>query len=361
LNLSRSGVSTSIGVKGAHVTVGHGQTRTTVGIPGSGLSYTHVESNNSAEHATAPPETVATPSAARGWLWIALIVIVVSMLVYRSSHAVGPSPANSKVSSSAPATDDQRGTQAQPLVVTKPDNERSAAEATEADHSRNERDTTRATVVLAIFTVLLWAANIWLIIETKRVSAKQAADTKRAIDEAGRSANAMQSVAEATRNNAVLMSGMLSKQMRAYLSVEGGSAVYQDAHLRFEAMPVIVNNGLTPAKNVCFKALSDILDGSHDPPTIAEIGPLIVNDLGMAPRQRLTIRSAVRDRVPDTDVEAIMRGGSRRLFAWGRVTYEDVYGGRWFTNFFMSYYFLKNADGTFQVGVNYSPAHNDFT
>ena len=40
LSLSRRGLSTSVGVKGAHVTVGHGQVRETVGLPGSGISYT---------------------------------------------------------------------------------------------------------------------------------------------------------------------------------------------------------------------------------------------------------------------------------------------------------------------------------
>lgn len=39
LNVSKSGVSTSAGVKGAHVTLGGTRgTRTTVGIPGTGLS-----------------------------------------------------------------------------------------------------------------------------------------------------------------------------------------------------------------------------------------------------------------------------------------------------------------------------------
>jgi hypothetical protein len=42
INLSKSGVSTSIGTRGAHVTVGHGKVRETVGIPGTGLSYTEV-------------------------------------------------------------------------------------------------------------------------------------------------------------------------------------------------------------------------------------------------------------------------------------------------------------------------------
>lgn len=40
LNLSRSGISTSVGIRGAHVTAGHGRIRETAGIPGSGLSYT---------------------------------------------------------------------------------------------------------------------------------------------------------------------------------------------------------------------------------------------------------------------------------------------------------------------------------
>jgi hypothetical protein len=40
LNFSSSGVSTSIGPRGAKVTVGHGRVRQTVGIPGTGISYT---------------------------------------------------------------------------------------------------------------------------------------------------------------------------------------------------------------------------------------------------------------------------------------------------------------------------------
>ena len=43
INLSKSGASVSLGARGAHVTVGHGQVRETVGVPGSGLSYTHID------------------------------------------------------------------------------------------------------------------------------------------------------------------------------------------------------------------------------------------------------------------------------------------------------------------------------
>ena len=40
LNLSRRGVTTSVGGRGEHVTVGQGTTRTTVGMPSTGLTYT---------------------------------------------------------------------------------------------------------------------------------------------------------------------------------------------------------------------------------------------------------------------------------------------------------------------------------
>ena len=42
INLSKRGVSASVGVRGAQITKGHGQTRLTVGLPGSGLSHSRV-------------------------------------------------------------------------------------------------------------------------------------------------------------------------------------------------------------------------------------------------------------------------------------------------------------------------------
>ena len=54
LNLSKSGVSASVGVRGARVTVGKAGIRKTVGIPGTGLSYTdyqkHGESPGAGSH-----------------------------------------------------------------------------------------------------------------------------------------------------------------------------------------------------------------------------------------------------------------------------------------------------------------------
>jgi hypothetical protein len=83
LNFGKRGVSTSIGVRGAHVTFGKAGTRTTVGLPGSGISYTHLDKpHHERLVASAPdpaPESSAPPgNARRGWLWIALILSAIA-------------------------------------------------------------------------------------------------------------------------------------------------------------------------------------------------------------------------------------------------------------------------------------------
>jgi Protein of unknown function (DUF4236) len=44
-NLSKKGVSTSFGKTGARITLGHGQTRITTGLPGSGISHTSISTD----------------------------------------------------------------------------------------------------------------------------------------------------------------------------------------------------------------------------------------------------------------------------------------------------------------------------
>lgn len=87
LNLSRSGISTSLGTRGAWLTFGKRGTRATIGLPGSGLSYTHATPRGSADHgqsgAIERPE-LPLGKAWRGYLWVALFVCTVAIL--RLSH-----------------------------------------------------------------------------------------------------------------------------------------------------------------------------------------------------------------------------------------------------------------------------------
>jgi hypothetical protein len=80
LNLSRSGVSTSIGSRGAWYTFGSGRRRTTVGVPGSGLSYSRQVRT---QHGDRPAEGSQgkQPSAARGFAWLLVLAVVVYVAV----------------------------------------------------------------------------------------------------------------------------------------------------------------------------------------------------------------------------------------------------------------------------------------
>ena len=74
LNVSKSGVSTSAGIKGVTVNLKDGETRTTVGLPGTGLSY---RSTN----ATTP--TLTGPTV-RPLLWV-LLALTLAGMVYAVS------------------------------------------------------------------------------------------------------------------------------------------------------------------------------------------------------------------------------------------------------------------------------------
>ena len=83
INIGKRSISTSIGERGAQVTLRPGRTaRTTVGLPGTGISYTEGgESKTSAEHkdaahASVPNDSIPEGKAWRGWLWVALAIAI---------------------------------------------------------------------------------------------------------------------------------------------------------------------------------------------------------------------------------------------------------------------------------------------
>jgi hypothetical protein len=75
LNLSRSGISATVGVPGLRVTLGK-RPALNVGLPGTGISYRESLGG-------APPERPGPPAALPGqsvhvhWLWVTLILVIV--------------------------------------------------------------------------------------------------------------------------------------------------------------------------------------------------------------------------------------------------------------------------------------------
>lgn len=200
-----------------------------------------------------------------------------------------------------------------------------------------------ATLFVAIFTFTLWIATQRL----GELALEQGEAMDKSIAEAARATEATASIAKATTDNAALMQGILHKQMRAYISVEAGLPLYQDENIRFQGKPVLTNTGFTPARNVSYHAMAAVLDTHlRDDYVFERFGNASGNDTTLSPRQSITINNAiVRERHPDNEVEGIMSGQARRLYVWGVVQYEDIFGGKWETNFCFNYTFFRDGKG----------------
>lgn len=88
LNLSKTGISTSIGVRGASVNIGKKGIRTTVGIPGTGLSSSTLHKAAAPTMAPTPPHpqalsqtklTDGNPNVVASTFLISFIVVAVAL------------------------------------------------------------------------------------------------------------------------------------------------------------------------------------------------------------------------------------------------------------------------------------------
>jgi hypothetical protein len=80
LNLSKSGVSASIGTRGATVNVSERGTKATVGLPGTGLSYSE-QLSKPEQHGSAPAEQPQDENSGSWLLWV-LFLLAVGMVLY---------------------------------------------------------------------------------------------------------------------------------------------------------------------------------------------------------------------------------------------------------------------------------------
>lgn len=229
----------------------------------------------------------------------------------------------------------------------------------------------RAEIGIAWFTLCLFVATggLWLCTYLLARDAKEGAEGQAikmsdTIKEASRSADAMENVAIAMGKNVVMMQEFLPKQMRAYLGINVGEILSQNpknpSNL-FQAMPFIENYGLTPAKKINWIIDSGFFDfplktGFKFP----ESGNRHNTDGSVMPRQHFQISGPMMDRLPDTEAAVIFIGDKRRLFTWGSVNYEDVYGKNWTTEFCFSVNFTEK-NGAFRVYGAYHNEHNDTT
>jgi hypothetical protein len=152
----------------------------------------------------------------------------------------------------------------------------------------------------------------------------------------------------------------MPRLLRAYVCVNFGVAIFQnpDTQFRFEVQLFLINVGQTPAYKVAYKVRTDVLpfplpqefdfdSAVPENPTGSEttLG-------GHAPAITLT---GIVDRLYSPEEVTEIRAGTKRVFIFGTVTYEDVYRISRSTNFCFNVVWLKDNKS---MGL-FTRRHND--
>lgn len=182
------------------------------------------------------------------------------------------------------------------------------------------------------------------------------------VSEAGRSADAMNKIAETMAISADAAAQSVSAirlQMRAYVTVIIGGAAFQERakNIKFAGIPTVLNTGNTPAHKVRHKTAASILPV----PLPKEFNfPLPGQWSGgnvIGPHQNNALTAVVPDFVDDAAVDDIKTGKGPSLYVWGVLSYNDAFGDAHETRFCQILTWLPTG----QVWGYFLDTHNDAT
>ncbi len=162
-----------------------------------------------------------------------------------------------------------------------------------------------------------------------------------------RSASAMENVAEkiAVSTEAATASvSAINKQIRAYLFVLVGSGTIQNraSNLKFAASPTLLNAGNTPAHKVSYRIKAAVLPVPLPSDFTFPLPSEVIGGSPVGPHQNATMNAFVDDFCADEEIEGIKIGGNdKALYAWGIVTYKDVFGENHSTKFCHTVHFVR--------------------
>ena len=266
-----------------------------------------------------------------------------------------------------PSATDQRGTEKMPLIVKTfpaPKTEEETARETKEreDKAALDRklvdfngDLVIASAVLAIigfFQLIVFGLQARRLRQTVKAASDQSDNMQKYIVETARAANAMERVAASLRENA-------ARQLRAYISILPGAVIEQDRNtdIKYEIQPVVRNGGFTPASNVIIYSKVDILPDPL-PVNFNFVLPLFqepsISTLGF---QQTNFSIAYLTKLlSDSEIAEIKKPGGRRLYVYGNVTYDDIFGSHWNTNF--CFYIIWGSKGPLWLTTK---RHNDAT
>jgi len=273
-----------------------------------------------------------------------------------------------------PTATENRGSQDSPIFIKQLPPVQSQAEANQdtqdrKDKSANDRELVLFTGILAVvgfLQLLVFGFQAYWLRATVNAAFGQSADMKLSIEQATRSAVAMEEVAEhleKSTKSAIESTEMFSQrgemQMRAYICIDVGTAGYQvRPDSKFAAQTIMFNAGPTPAHKVGFRAKAAILPNPLPDSFDFSITEKNVGESVLGPHQRMNITRFVNDFVPDGEVQDIRLAKGRALYIWGVIDYLDVFSKKHTTRFAQMMNWSGGPKGETVFGT-YLTHHND--
>lgn len=222
----------------------------------------------------------------------------------------------------------------------------------------------------AVLLFLTLSATAWAAFaasEATRHAKASEGDVKQSIAEAAKAASAMEDVARSMTKSAAAAEASVealkertAQQMRAYVTiiVGGARAQHRGNGIRFEASPVMMNTGTTPARHVRHVSRAAImkvpLPEDFDYPLDNEqfSGGAVLN-----PHQTFFMSAMVDQFIPDDRVAAVQCADGEALVVWGLIRFEDIFDQTQTVEFGVIYRWITDND----VVGHWTPRHNDAT
>ena len=132
--------------------------------------------------------------------------------------------------------------------------------------------------------------------------------------------------------------------MRAYATVAIGTAVYQDANLKFEARPQILNKGFTTARELRWRIAADVLPIPIPEDFKFPLPKGFGGGSDLDAQQDGLMPAVVKERLSDENAEAAKNGRGQALTVWGYLWYRDVFGRLRRRTFAQQLWFVPSGD-----------------
>lgn len=210
---------------------------------------------------------------------------------------------------------------------------------------------------MSSLAVGLSAIGVYLIYRTFRQTLAQAAEIERSVNEASRSATAMEGVAASMAINAEQIVESVAMQrrfgemhLRAHIDVQIWHAIYQDETKVFEAIPRLLNTGNSTAQSIRWRIAAAVLPAPLPDGFRFKLPANKGGSGALASQQDGTMSALVDTRVLNDQVEFIKRGDGQALYVWGYVSYDDGFRRIRRRTFAQQLWWLRtgesNPDGT---------------